>query len=203
MARRATERLAVSTSTSKASRLRSTRSSVLQPIEPVDPRRESRRGWLAERGDVDATDACEKVMSERARRSPEVQEGGQQHREQAVHTVEDTTMAGDNVPRILHPETALEPGFQKGSALGDDGEDHAADDQERGVAAKQAGRQHADQRRRQNTADQEIGSASCREKRVSVRVDLGGRRIIKKKKTNHSTATTHTDSDNKTTITKK
>src|SRR3546814_16376033 len=29
----------------------------------------------------------------------------------------------------------------------------------------------------------EIGRASCREKRVSVRVDLGGRRIIKKKKT--------------------
>src|SRR3546814_9685973 len=86
---------------------------------------ESRRGWLAERGDVEATDAFEKVMSERALRSPEVQEGGQQHREQAVHTVEDTTMAGDNVPRILHPETALEPGFQKVSALGDDGEDHA------------------------------------------------------------------------------
>src|SRR3546814_9015672 len=75
MARRATERLAVSTSTSKASRLRSTRSSVLQPIEPVDPRMESRRGWLAERGDVEATDAFEKVMSERALRSPEVQEG--------------------------------------------------------------------------------------------------------------------------------
>src|SRR3546814_10140096 len=89
---------------------------------------ESRRGWLAERGDVDATDAFENVMSERALRSPEVQEGGQQHREQAVHTVEDTTMAGDNVPRILHPETALEPGFQKVSALGDDGEDHAADE---------------------------------------------------------------------------
>src|SRR3546814_14305937 len=33
----------------------------------------------------------------------------------------------------------------------------------------------------------EIGRASCREKRVSVRVDLGGRRIIKKKtkKTTH------------------
>src|SRR3546814_5429739 len=64
MARRATERLAVSTSTSKASRLRSTRSSVLQPIEPVDPRMESRRGWLAERGDVEATDAFEKRSEE-------------------------------------------------------------------------------------------------------------------------------------------
>src|SRR3546814_2965409 len=31
---------------------------------------------------------------------------------------------------------------------------------------------------------QEIGRASCREKSVSVRVDLGGRRIIKKKKIN-------------------
>src|SRR3546814_12137221 len=158
MARRATERLAVSTSTSKASRLRSTRSSVLQPIEPVDPRMESRRGWLAERGDVEATDAFEKVMSERALRSPEVQEGGQQHREQAVHTVEDTTMAGDNVPRILHPETALEPGFQKVSALGDDGEDHAADDQERDR------------------------KSVVSEKSVSVREDLGGSRTIKNKK---------------------
>src|SRR3546814_14948275 len=30
---------------------------------------------------------------------------------------------------------------------------------------------------------EEIGRASCRERNVSVRVDLGGRRIIKKKKT--------------------
>src|SRR3546814_20366229 len=81
MARRATERLAVSTSTSKASRLRSTRSSVLQPIEPVDPWMESRRGWLAARGDVEATDAFEKVMSERAHRTHAVQEGGKQNRE--------------------------------------------------------------------------------------------------------------------------
>src|SRR3546814_15432744 len=105
MARRATERLAVSTSTSKASRLRSTRSSVLQPIEPVDPRMESRRGWLAERGDVEATDAFEKVMSERALRSHEVQEGGQPNRAQAVHTVADTTSAGDNVPRTINHQT--------------------------------------------------------------------------------------------------
>src|SRR3546814_13954097 len=98
---------------------------------------ESRRGWLAERGDVKATDAFEKVMSERALRSPEVQEGGQQHREQAVHTVEDTTMAGDTVPRILHPETALEPGSQKVPALHDDGAEQPHDDQHSGRAPQQ------------------------------------------------------------------
>src|SRR3546814_7377226 len=61
--RSATERLAVSTSTSKASRLRSTRPSVLQPIEPVDPRMESRRGWLAERGDVRSEEHTSELQS--------------------------------------------------------------------------------------------------------------------------------------------
>src|SRR3546814_14070044 len=36
-------------------------------------------------------------------------------------------------------------------------------------------------------ADKEIGRASCRGKSVSVRVDLGGRRIIKKKTKDRST----------------
>src|SRR3546814_13917300 len=35
------------------------------------------------------------------------------------------------------------------------------------------------------TGDYKIGRASCRERGVSVRVDLGGRRIIKKKKNNN------------------
>src|SRR3546814_16663790 len=33
---------------------------------------------------------------------------------------------------------------------------------------------------------EQIGRASCREKSVSVRVDLGGRRIIKQKNTHHN-----------------
>src|SRR3546814_13614351 len=41
---------------------------------------------------------------------------------------------------------------------------------------------------------QEIGRASCRERVLSVRVDLGGRRIIKKKKAQniYNTTTIHT-----------
>src|SRR3546814_16474995 len=62
MARRATERLAVSTSTSKAAGLRSTRSSVLQPIEPVEPRIDSRRGWRAGFGEVDAKDMSDRTL---------------------------------------------------------------------------------------------------------------------------------------------
>src|SRR3546814_16620012 len=37
----------------------------------------------------------------------------------------------------------------------------------------------------------EIGRASCRERVVSVRVDLGGRRIIKKKRATSSTRDVH------------
>src|SRR3546814_11885177 len=36
------------------------------------------------------------------------------------------------------------------------------------------------------TRSKQIGRASCKGKSVSVRVDLGGRRIIKKKKTNYT-----------------
>src|SRR3546814_15844773 len=53
-------------------------------------------------------------------------------------------------------------------------------------------RRRRDPSRRWRDAEREIGRASCRER--SVRVDLGGRRIIKKKKqtrTNHTTRTVY------------
>src|SRR3546814_14832655 len=43
--------------------------------------------------------------------------------------------------------------------------------------------------------DEQIGRASCRERVVSVRVDLGGRRVVKKKnKTTRNEAKTHVSS---------
>src|SRR3546814_19241072 len=43
-----------------------------------------------------------------------------------------------------------------------------------------------------NGVAHEIGRASCREKSVSVRVDLGGRRILKNKKTKNIYSMLHT-----------
>src|SRR3546814_11630641 len=66
----------------------------------------------------------------------------------------------------------------------DPGGDEGADRVE-GGRGDQAGLDHRPQLRGRlvdgGAEGHEIGRASCREKSVSVRVDLGGRRIIKKK----------------------
>src|SRR3546814_13637395 len=83
-------------------------------------------------------------------------------------------------PHIGGVETAHQIGgaFAGGEALVEVlGVEEVIDENE-GVARIGA-RVEPDRRSRQ------IGRASCRGQRVSVRVDLGGRRIIKKKTSNH------------------